>query len=183
MTGESPSPRRYVPVAGSEAETLIGSLERERAIVEWKCGGVDAAGLRATVGSSSMTLGGILKHLALVEDEYFTRRLLGRAFPPPWDAIDWESDPDWEWRTGSEDDPLEVLALWQSAVQRSRDAVAEALRHGGLDQLIHHGGAEGEFPSLRRMLVDMIEEYARHAGHADVIRESVDGLVGEGPPS
>jgi hypothetical protein len=130
-----------------------------------------------------MTLGGLLKHLALVEDDYFTRRLLGRGYPPPWDTVDWDSDPDWEWRTGSEDDPQEVLTLWRSAVQRSRDAVAEALSHGGIDQVISGGDAGGESPSLRRILVDLIEEYARHAGHADLIRESVDGLAGEGPPS
>src|SRR5262252_3621191 len=62
---------RRPPVAGSEVETLIGSLERQRATFAWKCGGLDAAGLRATHAPSSMTLGGMLKHLALVADNYF----------------------------------------------------------------------------------------------------------------
>jgi hypothetical protein len=60
------------PVAGDETATLLGSLERQRATLAWKCGGLDAAGLKATVGASSITLGGLLKHLALVEDDYFS---------------------------------------------------------------------------------------------------------------
>jgi Protein of unknown function (DUF664) len=71
------------PVAGTETETLLGSLERQRTYLAWKCGGLDAAGMRATVGSSTMTLGGLLKHLTLVEDEYFTHRLYGRELPRP----------------------------------------------------------------------------------------------------
>jgi hypothetical protein len=67
-----------MPAAGDETATLLGSLERQRTIFAWKCGGLDAAGLRATLGTSSMTLGGLLKHLALVEDEYFSHRLPGR---------------------------------------------------------------------------------------------------------
>src|ERR1700743_3534510 len=89
------------PIAGSETETLLGSLERQRRIVAWKCGGLDAAGLRATAAASTMTLGGLLKHLALVEDEYFPVRLLGRPSAAPWDTVDWAADPDWEgWAAG-----------------------------------------------------------------------------------
>jgi len=77
----APMSRAEPPVAGDETTTMLGSQERQRAIFAWKCGGLDAAGLNATVGASSMTMGGLLKHLALVEDEYFTRRLLGRGFP------------------------------------------------------------------------------------------------------
>jgi uncharacterized protein DUF664 len=65
------------PMAGSEIDTLLGSLERQRATVAWKCADLDAAGLRATVGASTVTLGGLLKHLALVEEDYFSRRLWG----------------------------------------------------------------------------------------------------------
>lgn len=72
------------------------------------------------------------------------------------------------------------MSLWQDTVSRSRDLVAKALADGGLD----HAAAlrDGRTPSLRRLLIDMIEEYARHVRHADLIRESVDGLVGEDPP-
>lgn len=65
---------------------------------------------------------------------------------------------------------------------RSRRAVSEALANGGLDQPIQYTWPDGRTPSLRRLLIDIIEEYARHVGHADLIRESVDGLVGEDPP-
>ena len=174
--------RAEPPIAGDETATLLGSLERERAILAWKCGGLDAAGLRATAAASSMTLGGLLKHLALVEDEYFTRRLLGREFGPPWDTADWDADRDWAWHSVAEDTPEQLYALWAAAVARSRSAVTEALGGGGLDQLARYTTSSGESPSLRRILIDMIEEYARHVGHADLIRESVDGLVGEDPP-
>lgn len=171
------------PLAGDETVTLLGSLERQRRIVAWKCGGLDSAGTRATTASSSITMGGLLKHLALVEDDYFTRRLHGREMGPPWDAVDWDADPDWEWRSAADDTPEQLMTLWQGAVARSRTSVAEALADGGLDGLATGvTDSEGRAPSLRRIMIDLIEEYARHAGHADIIRESVDGLVGEDPP-
>jgi uncharacterized damage-inducible protein DinB len=170
------------PLAGTETETLLGSLERQRAIFAWKCGNIDQAGAQVTIGASSMTLGGLLKHVALVEDTHFATMLLGQEPGPPWNAVDFEADPDWEWRTGAEEDPAAVMALWQQAADRSRAIVARALASGGLDQLGRYKNRDGASPSLRRVLIDMIEEYARHAGHADLIRESVDGLVGEDPP-
>ena len=170
------------PVAGNETDTLLGSLDRQRAIFSWKCADLDAAGLRATVGASAMTLGGLLKHLALVEEDYFSGRLHDRPLGAPWDAVDWEADPDWEWRTGAEDPPEQLYALWQDTVTRSRVLVSEALTNGGLDQLCRRTWPDGRAPSLRRVLVDLIEEYARHTGHADLLRESVDGRVGEDPP-
>jgi Protein of unknown function (DUF664) len=170
------------PVAGDEADTLTGSLERQRRTLAWKCGGLDAAGLSATAGASSVTLGGLLKHLALIEDEYFTRRLAGRGLPPPWDTADWDADPDWEWHSAAQDSPEQLMGLWRDAVARSRDALREALAGGGPDQLCRFTWPDGRSPSLRRIMVDLIEEYARHVGQADLIRESVDGLVGEDPP-
>src|SRR5882757_11557605 len=107
------------PIAGDETATLLGSLDRQRATLAWKCGGLDAAGLRATVGASPMTLGGLLKHLALVEDDHFSRKLLGRDPGAPWDTVDWDADPDWEWRSAAADSPGELMALWQDAVARS----------------------------------------------------------------
>ncbi|WP_433891051.1 DinB family protein [Streptomyces sp. CA-111067] len=173
---------REPPVAGNEADTLIGSLERQRRTFAWKCGGLDAAGLRKTVGPSPVTLGGLLKHLALVEDDMFSRRLLGRELSPPWAVVDWDADPDWEWRTAADDSPEQLMALWEESVARSRAGVRLALEEGGPGFAGAITFRNGESPSLRRLLVDMIEEYARHVGHADLIRESVDGLVGEDPP-
>ena len=182
MSDQDTQGRPGPPVAGDETATLLGSLDRQRAIFAWKCAGLDAAGLRATAAASSMTLGGLLKHLALVEDEYFSRRLLGRDFGPPWDTVDWDADPDWEWHSAAGDTPEQLLTLWREAVDRSRSAVSEALAGGGVDQLARFTTSDGRSPSLRRILIDLIEEYARHTGHADLIRESVDGLTGEDPP-
>ena len=167
------------PLAGDETATLLGFLDHQRATLAWKCAGLDATGLNATVGPSSMTLGGLLKHLALVEDVWFSVRLHGRDRRPPWDAVDWADDPDWEWHSARDDSPEQLRALWEDAVARSRAAVAEALAGGGLDQPARRGWPDGRVPSLRWILVHMIEEYARHNGHADLLRESVDGSTGE----
>ncbi|MGY1624306.1 DinB family protein [Geodermatophilus sp. SYSU D00965] len=169
------------PLAGDEVATLLGSLERQRATLAWKAGGLDEAGLRATVGTSSITLGGLLKHLAFVEALTFSTKFLGRSPGAPWDTADWDAEPDWVWLTAAQDSPEQLHALWQDAVARSRAVVAEALTDGGLGRL-GSGWPDGEVASLRRLLIDLIEEYARHVGHADLIRESVDGLVGEDPP-
>jgi len=96
--------------------------------------------------------------------------------------VDWDADPDWEWHSAAEDTPEQLRTLWQDTVARSRSAVTEALADGGLDRLAQRTWPDGRAPSLRRILIDLVEEYARHVGHADLIRESVDGLVGEDPP-
>ena len=167
------------PIAADEAAAILGELERARAIVAWKCGGLDAAGIRATTAASTITLGGLLKHLAHVEDDHFAELWLGTEVGPPWDAVDWDADPDRDWRVDDEDTPGSLMTMWEEAAARSRAIVNEALANGGLDQLGRFTTAGGESPNLRRILLDMIEEYARHGGHADIIRESIDGLVGE----
>jgi hypothetical protein len=162
---------------------LLGFLERQRATLAWKCGGLDAAGLRATLALSSMTLGGTLKHLAHIEDEMFSQWLHGRDLGPPWDTVDWDADPDWDWHSAAEDSPEQLLTLWQDAMARSRSLVTEALGDGGLERLgTGITNARGESPTLRYILITMIEEYARHNGHVDLLRESVDGLTGLDPP-
>jgi hypothetical protein len=170
------------PAAGNELDTLLGELERVRGYIAWKCGGLGPAGLRATLGPSTMTLGGLLKHLSACEDHKFSVTLHGRAPHPVWDTAGWDADPDWEWHSAAADSPGQLMSLWQDSVSRSRELVAKALAHGGLDYPAVSTAPGGRTPSLRRLLIDMIEEYARHVGHADLIRESVDGLVGEDPP-
>ena len=168
------------PIAGSEIETLLGFLDYQRATLEWKCRGLDSAGMSARVGASTMTLGGLLKHMALVEAGWFSRSLHGRDRGEPWDSVDWKTDPDWEFHSAANDSPEELFALWHGAVARSRELVAEALATGaGFDQLAARGWPDGSVPSLRWIVVHMIEEYARHNGHADLLRESIDGETGE----
>jgi uncharacterized damage-inducible protein DinB len=180
MTDVDEQGRPEPPLAGDETATLLGFLDFQRATLAWKCAGLDAAGMRATVGASTMTLGGLLKHMALVEDNWFSRSLHGAATrPPPFDTVDWKADPDWEWRTAAEDSPEQLRALWQDAVDRSRSLFAEAMATGGVDQLAQRTWPDGRAPSLRWILSHMIEEYARHNGHADLLRESVDGETGE----
>lgn len=170
------------PIAGDEISTLLGSLERQRATLAWKCRGLDAAGLNATVAPSSITLGGLLKHLAANEDHKFGVMLHGHDPQPPFDTDAWNDDPDWEWHSAAKDSPEELTALWEETVARARTWVSEAIADGGLDHAAAYTTREGTHPSLRRIVIDMIEEYARHVGHADFLRESVDGVVGEDPP-
>ncbi|GGL38438.1 DinB family protein [Planomonospora parontospora] len=179
MTQLDDQGRPEPPLEADEAGTLVGFLDFQRATLAWKCAGLDAAGLGATVGASSMTLGGLLKHMAYVEDAWFSRWLHGRDRRPPWDTVDWEADPDWDWHSAAGDPPGELHALWQDAVARSRVLTGEALAAGGLEQRARRSWPDGRAPSLRWILVHMIEEYARHNGHADLLRESVDGLTGE----
>jgi uncharacterized damage-inducible protein DinB len=166
------------PKSAGEVETLIAFLEFQRATLEWKCAGLDRVQLAATAAASSMTLGGLLNHMAAVEDGWFSAELHGLDLCAPWDQVDWDADPDWEWRTAFDEEPDDLRARWREAVGRSRDHVARALAVDGLDTLAVRTGADGRPMSLRWILLHMIEEYARHNGHADLLRESIDGQTG-----
>ena len=171
--------RTEPPLAADELDSLLGFLDYQRQTLEWKTRGLGADGLAATVGPSTMTLGGLLKHLAFVEDYWFGYRLQGRSPGAPWDTVDWDADGDWDWHSAAQDSPGELRDLWEAALARSREAVEEALDDGGLDRLAERSSSDGSTPSLRWILLHMIEEYARHTGHADLLRESVDGETGE----
>lgn len=171
------------PAAGTEAEHLRGALDRLRATFRWKAAGLDAAGLQTRIGLSSLTLGGLLKHLAAQEDYTFTTKLRGEPLGAPWDSNGWDGDNDWEFSSAAEDSPDQLYALWDGAVERSRATLDAALAGGGLDQLVPVCWPDGRHASLRRLVCDLIEEYGRHTGHADLLREAVDGLVGEDPPA
>jgi hypothetical protein len=170
------------PLAGTEVEHLLGALDRLRTTFRWKADDLDAAGLQLRVGASSLTLGGLLKHLAVVEDYIFTSKLRGEPIGAPWNTADWDDEYEWPFTSAVNDTPEQLYALWDGAVERSRARLDAALANGGLDQLVHVSGPDGRHASLRRLLCDLIEEYGRHTGHADLLREAVDGRVGEDPP-
>jgi len=171
------------PLAGTELEHLLGALDRLRTTFRWKTDDLDAAGLRARIPTSELTLGGLLKHLAWAEDYMFTIKLSGDPIGAPWDHVPWEGIKNWGFSSAADDSPGHLYALWDGAVERSRARLAAALATGGLDQPVAIARSGGRHHSLRRMVCDLIEEYGRHTGHADLLREAVDGRAGEDPPA
>jgi len=180
------------PIAASERDTLLGYLDFQRATLEWKTRGLDEAGLRRTIASSTMTLAGLLKHMAYVEDHWFSGMLLDLPRMSPWAEVDWAATPDWEWESAAREPADVVRAQWSTSVERSRAVVREVLSRVSdeastndattgdpLGALAKRSWPNGDKPSLRWILVHMIEEYARHNGHADLLREAVDGETGE----
>lgn len=166
----------------AEARALTKVLERNRRTFAWKTVDLDEQGMCAKTAASEMTLGGLIKHVALVEVDWLVVKLAGRDYGAPWASVDFEADPDWEWRTGALDVPGDLYALWNAAVDRARTVVADVIAVRGLDGPASFTWPDGHTPTVRDMLLDMIEEYARHTGHADILREAVDGRVGEGAP-
>ncbi len=168
------------PLTAGEAPTLVAYLNYHRDTLRMKTAGLTAEQLGARLAPSTMTLGGMLKHLALVEDYWFSVILMGNDEAEPWNSADWNSDRDWEWHTAVDDDPEQLRALFDEAVAASDRILERALAEDGLDRLSVKDSrqVEGKF-SLRWIVVHMIEEYARHNGHADLIRESIDGVTGE----
>lgn len=173
---EPPPGYQEPPRAGSEVDTLVGSLERQRATFAWKCADLPVTSIRRSLGASAVTIAGLLKHLAYMEDLNFTRELAGGPMPAVWEGLDGDA----VWASAVEDSPEILHELWDSAVERSRRAVRSALRKG--DAGVTYTDAGGRTVAVRRLLVDMVEEYARHTGHADLLREDIDGRVGEDPP-
>lgn len=170
------------PFAGSESAHLLGSLDRLRATFRWKADGLDHDGLRATMPSSTLTVAGLLKHLAAQEDYAAAVKIAGAPMPSVWDANDWDRDDDWELNSAVDDAPEVLYARYDDAVIRSRSTVAAALAERGLDGDSAVRLDDGSPVSVRRVLFDLLEEYGRHTGHLDLVREAVDGRVGEDPP-
>ena len=167
----SPEPVRSAP----ERDTLVTFLDYFRSVLLRKAAGLDATQLATTLGPSTLTIGGLVKHMAFVEDHWFHNVLLGNDYPEPWASADWATSPDWEFDTASNDSPSELLGQFRASIARSDMAIASI---PGLDSIAAKP-SNGEPTSLRWILVHMIEEYARHCGHADLIRESIDGQSGD----
>ena len=170
------------PLRADELTTLRAFLDFQRDTFRWKCAGLTQEQLARPLPPSDMTLGGMMKHLAIVDSSWFEYDYGGREFMPPFDTVDWDADPDWEWHTAKDDTPEQLRALFDEGVRRADAVLDAALAAGlGLDdesaRLCPREGA-GRF-SLRWIMLHLIEEYARHNGHADLLRESIDGEVGE----
>ncbi len=165
--------------AANEVETLRGFLNYQRATLKWKSEGLAQDQLNVSVAKSTVTIGGLLKHMTFVENEWFWRWIGDKDRLEPWLSTDFEQDPDWEFASAVHDDAETLMANWVASIQLSESILDDCLQSGGLDQLAKRKWPNGESPSLRWILVHMIEEYARHNGHADFIRESIDGSVGE----
>jgi hypothetical protein len=157
------------PYTGTEAETLQGFLDFHRATLLWKLDGLDDQRLRRAMVPSGTSLLGMVKHLAYVERWWFQQVWAGERPGYPWT----DDDPDADWRIEPEETTEQVLALYQQECDRSREIVAAA---SSLDDLAHHPRRQ---LSRRWILVHMIEETARHNGHADILREQLDGTTGE----
>lgn len=163
------------PQSGSELRLLTGYLDYQRETLLQKTGGLSREQLARRLPPSTLTLGGLLNHLALVEDSWFRVRFSGLPPVEPWGDVDWDADPDWEFRTAAELEPEQLRRRYREACARSRDVVEQA---GDLDAL-SAVPRDGQPFSLRWMLLHLLEETARHNGHADLLREAVDGVVGE----
>jgi len=167
-------------VAG-ETEMLLAWLNYHRDTLRARTEGLGSDQLSATHPPSTLTLGGLLKHMALVEDHWFSVILLGSDPVEPWRSADWEADGDWEFHSAFEDSPEELRRLFDDGCAASDRILKRALAEGGLDRLSEKTShrEEGQKFSLRWIVMHMVEEYARHNGHADLIRESIDGFTGE----
>ena len=169
-------PRTDPAVAADERTTLDQFLDYQRATLLDKTEGLTAAQLGQRLPSSELTLGGLLKHLALVEDDWIQVDFLGRPPVEPWASAPWDDDRDWEFHSAADDEPRALRELYQAACARSRAAVAGH----DLDELsAGQHRRTGEQWSLRWILTHLIEETARHNGHADLLREAIDGTVGQ----
>ena len=168
------------PLDGDEAQHLFGALDRLRYTFRWKADGLDAAALAFRLPTSALSLGGLLKHLAACEAYKATWDLDGARPQPPFDVA--EHDHDWAFESAPEDSPEALYAIYDGFVVRARERFATAYEAEGLAQETALGRRWGARVSMRRLVMDLVEEYGRHTGHADLLREAVDCRVGEDPP-
>jgi hypothetical protein len=178
VTELAPDPERWP--AGDERTVLTSFLGYYRTILIRKAEGLDDEQLRRVVEPSEMSLLGLIRHMTDVERSWFRRRMSGageEGAPPLYYG---DHDPDGDFHPGPDDTLADALAALRAEIAFAESVVASA---GSLDDLAAwtrpHPRIPGWNPNLRWILVHMIEEYARHCGHADLIRERIDGSVGD----
>jgi uncharacterized damage-inducible protein DinB len=178
VTDAVDDPRTEPHPALPEREMLEGFLDYHRDTLKMKVAGLSQAQLAQTTAASALTLAGLLKHMALVEDSWFTERFAGQPMPAPFAEVDWDADRDWELRTAVDDDPAWLVQRYDEACERSR-SVAAATPSLDEEAVAGRRGDDDAPFTLRWILCHMIEETARHNGHADLLREAIDGATGE----
>jgi uncharacterized damage-inducible protein DinB len=161
-----------IPLRADETTTLRAFLDFYRAALIDRAHGLSTAQLQVSLPPSPLTLSRLIGHMAWVEAIWFRERLDGDAMPEPWASLDFEADHDAEMALAQTWSREQLLATFDRATAESRQRVDRAAT---LDQLSRRPNRSGEHWSLRWILIHMIEEYARHCGHADLIRESIDG--------
>lgn len=177
---ESAGPPWDPPLTDTDAEQIVAALDRQRATFRWKADGLDTAGLTTRVGASTLTLAGLLNHLAFVETLYSSHHLDGASVGEQW--ADLRSREGWDRHFQPDQPPETLYARYDETIARARQRFADAIADGGLDQPVALSHPELGAANLRRLLLDLLEEYGRHTGQADLLREAVDGRVGEDPP-
>ena len=164
--------RAKTPIAVGEMDSLRAFLDFHRATLLWKVGGLSREELSRPLTPSGTNLLGMVKHLAYVERYWFGIFFAGLDLPMPGS----DEDPDADWRIEPDETTEDILALYDGECDRSRAIVTGA---SSLDELAEHPRQRGWKLSRRWILIHMIEETARHVGHADILREQLDGATGE----
>lgn len=170
-TGERDGP----PIRTADERTMLeGLLEWYRSGVVHKVSGLDSVLAGVSPVGSSTTVAGLVKHLALVEDSWFTERFAGHGELDWYAGVDWATDRDWEMDSARHEPLADSVALYEAACRRSREAAAGR----DLDDVGAVGEGDRRF-TLRFAYLHLIEETARHLGHLDLVRELLDGSTGE----
>jgi hypothetical protein len=159
----------------NERTTLLEYLNFQRATLVMKTQGLSKEQLNTPHPPSELTLAGLLKHLWLVEDSWIKGRFLGLPEGEPWVSAPFDDDADWDFHSAPHDDPDDLRLEYEQACRTNNELIAGH----GLDDRAAVRLKNGDEWTLRWVLLHLIEETARHAGHADLIREAIDGAVGE----
>jgi hypothetical protein len=173
-------PREHGPRLGDERTALVEALRCQRLTLEMKCAGLDAEQMaRRSVEPSTMSLLGIVRHLAEGERDTFRRMMAGHDVPRLY-CSETDRDGDFDGAVGDPQVVAEAWTAWRAEVAFAEQFVAAApsLDVTADDPLNQHGSGGGAI-SLREVLIGTIEEYARHMGHVDLLRERIDGRIGQ----
>lgn len=167
-------PREGGPECRDERSTVLGYLRAYRLTLEMKCADLDAGQMAVrSVPPSTMSLLGLVRHMAEVERSWFRRVMAGEDAPRRYQSDD-DGDADWNGAVGDPSVVAEAWAAWREEVAFAERFVDATDDLGALGRL-----RDGATIPLREVLVHMVEEYARHCGHADLLRERIDGRIGQ----